>query len=292
MTSRRRVLTIAGIVAATLVVVGVALLVDPNDDDGAPTTSVSTLPSTATTTTTTASTTTTTVPPTTAGPGPTWIAPSATSTAPPGGPAIAIYHGDPNEPNVALTFDAGSDVGYAVEILDLLRANGITATFGMTGLWAEKHPELVARMADEGHVLMNHTYDHTSFTGHTTNEAPLTRAERIDQLARAEAAVLAASGRSTRPWFRPPYGDQDASVLADVGSVGYPYMVMWSVDSLGWKGIPAAQVTQRCLDAAEPGAIVLMHVGAASTDFEALQDIIDGVRARGLGFATVAELLD
>jgi peptidoglycan/xylan/chitin deacetylase (PgdA/CDA1 family) len=205
---------------------------------------------------------------------------------------VAIYHGDPNDPNVALTFDAGSDVGYAAEILDVLRANGITASFGMTGLWAENHPELVARMADEGHLLMNHTYDHASFTGHTTNEAPLSRAQRFEQLDRAEAAIVAASARSTRPWFRPPYGDQDASVLADVGLRGYSHMVMWSVDSLGWKGIPASEVTQRCLDAAEPGAIFLLHVGAASTDFEALQDIIDGVRARGLGFATVAQLMD
>ncbi len=190
-----------------------------------------------------------------------------------------------------MTFDAGSDVGHAPEILDVLQRNGITASFGMTGQWADAHPELVARMVDEGHHLINHTYDHLSFTGQSTGEAPLSRDERIGQLERAEESIGAAAGRGAAPWFRPPYGDYDTSVLVDVGSVGYSYVVMWSVDSLGWKGAPVAEVTERCLDAAVPGAIMLLHVGAASTDYEALQDIIDGVRARDLGFASVEQLV-
>ena len=68
------------------------------------------------------------------------------------------------------------------------------------------------------------------------------------------------------PWFRPPYGDEDASVRADVGSAGYRYELMWTVDSLGWKGGASSEVVQRCLSRAEPGAIYLVHVGSASTD--------------------------
>ena len=69
---------------------------------------------------------------------------------------------------VALTFDAGADTGYAAEILDLLRDEGIEATFGMTGVWAQANPELVQRMVAEGHQLMNHTWDHSSLTGANT----------------------------------------------------------------------------------------------------------------------------
>jgi peptidoglycan/xylan/chitin deacetylase (PgdA/CDA1 family) len=63
------------------------------------------------------------------------------------------------------------------------------------------------------------------------------------------------------------------------------------VDSLGWKGASTQQIVQRCLDGAVPGAIYLFHVGSASQDGPALQDVIDGLRARGYSFATVAALI-
>ena len=239
------------------------------------------------TTTTTAPTTltvsTTAAPATTAAP---------TTATPPAEAAIAIRRVETTAPVVALTFDAGSDVGWAAEILDTLAANGIDATFGMTGRWAEANPALVRRMVAEGHQLVNHSYDHPSFTGRSTGAAPLSAEQRRDQLARAEAAVQAATGTSMAPWFRPPYGDDDASVRRDVAAAGYRYELLWTVDSLGWKGITPDAVVRRCLDGALPGAIYLFHVGAASTDHAALQQIIDGLRAAGYGFATAADLLD
>ena len=93
------------------------------------------------------------------------------------------------------------------------------------------------------------------------------------------------------PWFRPPYGDEDESVRADVALAGYQYELLWTVDSLGWKGTPPASVVTRCLDGAVPGAIYLFHVGSASTDHAALQAIIDGLRADGYGFVTAAGLI-
>ena len=191
---------------------------------------------------------------------------------------------------MVLTFDAGSDTGYASAILDVLAANGIRATFGMTGRWAEANPELVRRMVAEGHQLVNHSYDHPSFTGGYGGPT-LTRAQRLDQLARAEAAIVAASGVSAKPWFRPPYGAEDASVRSDIAYGGYRYELMWSTDSWGWKGVSPDEVVQRCVDGAQPGAIFLMHVGGASTDYAGLQRVIDGLRQKGYGFATAAALV-
>jgi peptidoglycan/xylan/chitin deacetylase (PgdA/CDA1 family) len=202
-----------------------------------------------------------------------------------------IRRGDPNRPVVALTFDAGSDVGYATDILDTLRANGITASFGMTGAWAERHPELVLRMIREGHQLLNHSYDHPSFTGASTGTAPLSRAQRLDQLARADAAIETAAGVSAAPWFRPPYGDEDASVRADVALAGYRYEVMWTVDSLGWKGASADAIVNRCVDNAHNGAIYLFHVGSASADSAALQRVIDRLRQLRYSFGTIAAVV-
>ena len=286
---------LAGALVAGLVGAGVWLVRDGGDSATPPATSgttnssppqttepVTTGPTTSAPTTTTPTTsptsTPTTRPPTTT--------PPSTST-----PATVVRQGDSSRPVVALTFDAGSDTGYAAEILDLLAAEGVPATFGMTGRWAEANPALVRRMAVEGHQLVNHSYDHPSFTGRSTGEAPLSQADRIAQLARTDAAVRAAAGVTTVPWFRPPYGDEDASVRADVARAGYRYELMWTVDSLGWKGEPADAVVQRCLDRAAPGAIYLFHVGAASSDHDALQRVVDGLAQRGYGFVTAADLV-
>jgi peptidoglycan/xylan/chitin deacetylase (PgdA/CDA1 family) len=135
---------------------------------------------------------------------------------------------------------------------------------------------------------MNHSYNHPSFTGFSTGLAPLTRAERWQQLDRAEQIVRNIGGASTLPYFRPPYGDYDASVNADAGARGYRYNVMWTVDSRGWQGISAGAIRDRCLSLAEPGAIYVFHVGSASQDAAALQPIIHGLRARGYGFVPLA----
>lgn len=216
--------------------------------------------------------------------------PAATATPPPStSPAVVLSRGPAAARTVALTFDAGSDRGFTAEILDTLAREGIVAGFGMTGPWAEEHSDLVRRIAADGHIFINHTYAHRSFTGFSTSSAPLTRAERFTELDRLEEVIAAVTGRSTKPYFRPPFGDYDASVNADVGLRGYGYNVMWTVDSRGWMGIPAAEITQRCLELAEPGAIYIFHVGSASADAQALPAIISGLRAAGYSFAPFSD---
>jgi peptidoglycan/xylan/chitin deacetylase (PgdA/CDA1 family) len=292
LTARERL--VIGLLAAVAVAALVVVRLGDGEDDvvsssgsrttGAETTGSSAAPGVPPST----SETTTTTPSVPARPPPT-PAPSTTTVAP--GPAVAVRRGSPDRSVVALTFDAGSDTGYAAEILDVLAANHVPATFGMTGKWADANPALVRRMASEGHQLVNHSYDHPSFTGRSTDEPALSRAQRLDQLARADAAIRRAAGVTTVPWFRPPYGDEDESVRADVATAGYRYELMWTVDSLGWKGVASDDVVRRCLDGAVPGAIYLFHVGAASTDHAALQRIIDGLRGRGYGFTTADALV-
>lgn len=219
--------------------------------------------------------------------------PTSTGTPQPttAGPAQVITRGDVNSNTIALTFDAGSDAGYTSMILDTLAANGLHASFGMTGKFAEAYPDLVRRMANEGHTFINHTYDHKSFTGRSNGTAPLSREERWEELDRTEAIIRDLTGKTTLPYFRPPYGDYDASVNEDVGSRGYQYNVMWTLDSRGWTGIPAAEIVQRCLDNAQAGAIYIFHVGSASEDGPALQQVIDGLKAKGYELGTVQDVL-
>ncbi len=214
-------------------------------------------------------------------------------TPPPGQKAVVVAQVQTDEPVIALTFDAGADRGYAEQILDTLKAEGIRATFGMTGRWAEDNPDLVRRMVEEGHQLINHTYSHPSFTGRSTGQPPLSTEERLAEIRRLEEIVAQVTGSldTMRPYFRPPYGDYDDSVLRDLPQAGYTVVVMWSVDSLGWNGLTAAEITERCLEGAGPGGIILMHVGAQSEDARALPGVIAALRERGYRFVTVTELL-
>jgi peptidoglycan/xylan/chitin deacetylase (PgdA/CDA1 family) len=182
---------------------------------------------------------------------------------------------------VALTFDAGSDAGRTSYILDLLRTEHVKASFGLTGAWVRANPGLARRIAADGHQVVNHTDRHLSFTGRSTGTAPLTRAQRREALVDAETSIRSITGTQAAPWFRPPFGDRDPAVDRDVGAMGYRYELMWTVDTLGWKGVPAQEVTRRVLASLSPGEIVLMHVGAASTDWQALKEVISQVRARG-----------
>ena len=191
-----------------------------------------------------------------------------------------------------LTFDAGSDTGYAASILDTLKAKGVKATFGMTGVWASANLGLVRRMVSEGHRLMNHTWDHQSFTGASTHTTPLTSAQRASELKRVEDYIWYQVGVGLKPYFRAPYGDTDSTVLADVGANGYTYNIKWTIDTLSSvQPMTAQQITDRVLAYIKPGAIVLMHVGGASQDGPALPGMIDRLRAQGYSFRTVQDFL-
>lgn len=80
-------------------------------------------------------------------------------------------------------------------------------------------------------------------------------------------------------------------MLRNVARAGYHYVILWSVDTLGWRGASIPQIVDRCLVGTTSGAIFVLHVGGISKDIDAIPQIVEGVRARGYRFATVGELL-
>ncbi len=191
---------------------------------------------------------------------------------------------------VALTFDCGaSDAGVAA-VLSTLSDHGVRATFFVTGAFARTYPADVAAIAAAGHVIGNHSDTHDHYPA-------MTNAEIAADLAAARRAI-AATGAEVGPWFRFPYGDRTDADVRAVNAAGYA-CVRWTVDTLGWQGTSggrsAAEVVDRVLDAAEPGEIVLMHVGAnpddgSTLDADALPEVIERLREAGFGFTTVDTL--
>jgi peptidoglycan/xylan/chitin deacetylase (PgdA/CDA1 family) len=201
--------------------------------------------------------------------------------------------GDGARSQVALTFDAGDDPGNTTTILDTLDEAGVKGTFGVTGEWAQANPDLVKRMVKEGHMLINHTWDHRSFTGESTSaaEGVLDSADRVDEVKETEKEIADLTGYDTAPYFRPPFGDYDDGVLADLASAGYTVTVMWSCDTLGWNGATVDEIMARCVDNAKAGDIILMHVSSTSADAAALPGMIEELQNQGFELVTVEEVL-
>lgn len=239
------------------------------------------------------------IPPTATAVPPTSIPASVSPTAPPVAYAAAnsdlaqVYtYGDSGRREIALTFDAGADRGYAEEILDLLQAEGIQASFGIMGQWAQENPDLLQRMIDEGHMLFNHSWTHASFTGVTTQTTPLTTEERWQELQLTEQAVLELSGYQLQPWFRPPYGDYDEQSLRDLAAIGYTKVLLWSCDTRDSLGATAEEILNNCIYTAQPGRIVLMHVGGQSEAYAALPTMIAYLRDQGFTFVRADRILE
>jgi peptidoglycan/xylan/chitin deacetylase (PgdA/CDA1 family) len=219
------------------------------------------------------------------------VTPPAT-TSPSAGPSTVVSHGPRGTTRVALTFDMGGRLDPAVEIMDWLIANGVKATIfptGLSGTTTDLGLLVLARVRDHPELfdLANHSWDHPNFT-------ELTAAEMADQLQRTEDALAPIVGRTTRPWFRPPFGAWTAAVREGVGQAGWGYTVMWDIDTIDWRptsdgGPTATDIVAKVLSRAEGGSIVLMHLGGWNT-LEALPGILAGLRERGLEPVTLSEM--
>jgi peptidoglycan/xylan/chitin deacetylase (PgdA/CDA1 family) len=193
---------------------------------------------------------------------------------------------------VALTFDAGANADAVASILGTLDATRTPATFFLTGRWTERYPDLAARIAAR-YPVGNHSVTHPRFTD-------LTAAQLRQELEGAEATIRDATGVSTVPLFRFPFGDRDARTIELVNDAGYGSF-RWTVDTLGWQGTSGGMsveaVVDRVLDTAGAGQIVLMHVGSHPTDgsmldADALPTVVRELRARGYRFVTLREALE
>lgn len=182
---------------------------------------------------------------------------------------------------VALTFDDGPSTTTTGRLLDTLSQLGVHATFFTIGQHAAAAPQLVAREIREGHVVGNHTWDHADLS-------KLSAQDVDSELSRTTDAIRSASG-TTPVLVRPPYGAWNDTVRDAVTSQGAA-IILWNVDSEDWKSRNTQAVVDRVLANARKGSIVLMH-DIYSTTVDAVPQIVEGLRARGLTPVTVPTLL-
>ena len=169
-----------------------------------------------------------------------------------GKPVTSVRARARDDKAVALTFDDGPNPDATPPILDALRDRGVKATFFILGRHAERWPDLVKRVADEGHTIANHGYYHRKL--HFKSPAYVRQ-----DLELGTKAIVAACG--VRPkLFRAPHGFRAPWVTAIARSLGQR-TVGWSLGVWDTALPGAAVIAQRTVEGARPGSILLLHDG-------------------------------
>ncbi|HLV01654.1 MAG TPA: polysaccharide deacetylase family protein [Acidobacteriota bacterium] len=150
-------------------------------------------------------------------------------------------------PVAALTFDDGPHPEFTPRLIRLLERFDARATFFMLGQSAAQYPEIVKRVAEAGHAIANHTFDHPSF--------PLiTREERLNQLRSCREAL----SPYEQKLFRPPYGEQSKASHFDVTRLGYK-VILFDAHADDWFEPDSERMTQLLHNQVRPGSIVCLH---------------------------------
>jgi peptidoglycan/xylan/chitin deacetylase (PgdA/CDA1 family) len=192
---------------------------------------------------------------------------------------------------VAMTFDDGPDPVVTPRLLDLLKDRGVHATFFLITDSALRHPELVRRMAAEGHEIALHADRHERLT-----LVPMLEIRR--RIIAARDLLERMAGQRVR-FFRPPFGAQSLTTYLVARSCRLE-VVVWGPFAQDWVENPPEVVAARGLIGLAGGDVLLLHDGLARPAGEplptfdrvrAFELILDGIAARGLRAATVGELI-
>ena len=182
---------------------------------------------------------------------------------------------------IALTFDDGPGP-HTTKLLNELAKTKSKATFFVLGPNVASNPEVVARMAKEGHQIGNHSWNHPQFSRLSSEKV-------LSEVGRTSAEVKKITGHGTNG-IRPPYGDLDKSVRKTLSSVPDGEIILWSIDTLDWKTRSTSKTIASVKKEAKPGAIVLMHDIHEPT-VAAVPAIVDYLRSEGYTLVTVDDLL-
>lgn len=196
-----------------------------------------------------------------------------------------FWIGDTSKKELYLTFDNGYENGYTPQILDVLKEKKVPAAFFVTGHYLLDQPDLIKRMADEGHIIGNHSWHHPSLAA--VDDARLKR-----ELEKVKVKYEELTGRNDMVYLRPPRGVFSERSLALSEQHGY-VNVFWSLAYKDWevdkqKGWKYAydQIMKRV----HPGAVMLIH-SISSDNAEALDKVIDELRKQGYEFKSLDDYM-
>jgi peptidoglycan-N-acetylmuramic acid deacetylase len=198
----------------------------------------------------------------------------------------AYYAGDNDEKVIYLTFDAGYENGYTLDILDTLKKHDVKAAFFLVGHYIEKEPALVKRMIEEGHIVGNHTYSHPDMSKIADVESFKKELSSLEELYKQTI------GQDMPKYYRPPQGKFNEENLKMANEMGYK-TIFWSLAYQDWSNDkqPSKETAfEKLIPRIHPGAVVLLH-STSKTNSEILDELLTKWKEMGYTFKTIDELV-
>lgn len=191
-----------------------------------------------------------------------------------------LVRGPASGNSLCLTFDDGPHSVNTPQLLDVLKGEGVVATFFLVGKNVERHPEIVRRIWAEGHIVAHHTYSHS-------RPATQSPAELIAEIRQTDQLFRQILGVPSK-LFRPPWGKLGLSKFVRVWAIRQG-IVLWTSDPRDCerKDVDAIRTWFRA-NPLVAGDILLMHDDQPFAA-EVLPEVIAEARRRGLGFSTPLE---
>jgi peptidoglycan/xylan/chitin deacetylase (PgdA/CDA1 family) len=201
-------------------------------------------------------------------------------------PAVTMRHFDPvyrvstEARAMAMAVNIAWGEEHLPRLLEILREHNMKVTFFIDGQWAERFPDMVKLLNDEGHEVANHGYEHV----HVEKMSE----PAIRKLISDNEKLLVSLGVTPSRLFSPPYGECNRTIVSAAASLGYT-TIMWTIDTLDWNTKDSKKVYNRVIPKITPGAIILAH--PTLSFLEAFPTIVDASRKAGYGFFTISDLL-
>ena len=179
---------------------------------------------------------------------------------------------------IALTFDDGPHPFYTHQLIQGLKERDVKATFFITGKNVVAYPDVVKELYEGGHLIGNHTYNHTQLT--SKNEENFKQ-----EIVRTNEAIREVTGADTI-YIRPPYGSWNKEFEAELNM----FPVLWTIDPLDWCSNDVSGIVRKVTSQVKENDIILMHDQYKTTVTAALE-VVDELKEKGYEFVTVDELL-
>lgn len=192
-----------------------------------------------------------------------------------------IYKGDGESPEVAITVNVVWGNEFIKPMLEMFEKENVKATFFIGGKWAENNEILLMDIVNGGHEIGNHGYGHEHMS-------KLSYERNLEEIKRSAEAIFNKCGINPT-LFAPPYGEFNNTTLKAAEELGCT-TIMWSVDTIDWRGDGVDKIISRIQKKCHDGAIILMH--PTEDTVKALPEIISFVKSSGRSFVTVGELLN
>ncbi len=194
---------------------------------------------------------------------------------------LPIYNVQTEENAVSLTMNCAWNADDIDSILDTLNKCNVKITFFIVGDWADKYPEAVKKISENGHEIGNHsnTHPHVNKLNIDKNCEEITEcSEKLKNITGKEVNL-----------YRCPYGEYNNTVINAANSLNY-YPIQWSLDTLDYTGLTGNEMWNRLDGKLKKGDIILMHNGTKHTA-DSLELLIKNIQSKGLEIKKVSDIL-